>query len=89
MSANEPRPDFSDVKGGSSTSASGAARGGAAKGAAAETTYTVRAGDSLSKIAKAQYGDASKWRRIFEANRDQIENPDLIHPGQVFKIPAS
>ncbi|HET6682020.1 MAG TPA: LysM peptidoglycan-binding domain-containing protein [Gemmatimonadaceae bacterium] len=88
MSTSEPRPDFSDVKGGSTSSAGKAAPGSAAKDSA-ETTYTVRAGDSLSKIAKAQYGDASKWRRIFEANRDQIDNPDLIHPGQVFKIPAS
>ena len=50
-------------------------------------TYTVAAGDSLSKIAKKLYGDGGKWKRIFEANRDIIKNPDLIHPGQVLKIP--
>jgi nucleoid-associated protein YgaU len=44
-------------------------------------------GDSLSKIAKREYGKASEWRRIFEANRDQITDPDLIHPGQVLRIP--
>ena len=53
----------------------------------AEKTYTVVAGDSLSKIAKKFYGDANKWKKIFEANKDQIKNPDLIKPGQTFKIP--
>jgi nucleoid-associated protein YgaU len=47
----------------------------------------VKKGDSLSKIAKDQYGDADKWRKIFEANRDQIQDPDLIHPGQTLRIP--
>jgi len=45
-------------------------------------------GDTLSKIAKQFYGSANRWREIFGANRDQISNPDLIKPGQVFKIPA-
>ena len=49
--------------------------------------YTVVAGDSLSKIAKKYYGDASQWERIFEANRDQIENPDRIQPGWKLAIP--
>jgi nucleoid-associated protein YgaU len=51
--------------------------------------YTVKKGDSLSKIAKQLYGNASEWRKIFEANRDQIEDPDLIQPGQMLKIPAA
>lgn len=51
-------------------------------------TYTVVKGDSLSKIAKQFYGNANHWRRIFEANGDQLSNPDLIKPGQVLKIPA-
>lgn len=50
-------------------------------------TYTVVAGDSLSKIALAHYGDAMAYMKIFEANTDQLENPDLIHPGQVLVIP--
>ena len=54
----------------------------------ARTTYTVRKGDSLSRIAKEIYGDANGWRKIFEANRDQIEDPDMIEPGQKLKIPA-
>jgi nucleoid-associated protein YgaU len=61
--------------------------GGGAAGAAAGQTYTVKAGDTLSKIAQQFYGNASKWRAIHEANRDLIPNPDLIHPGQTLKIP--
>lgn len=51
-------------------------------------TYTVVKGDSLSKIAKREYGDANAWGRIYEANRDLIKDPDLIYPGQTLKIPA-
>jgi nucleoid-associated protein YgaU len=50
-------------------------------------TYTVVRGDSLSKIAQREYGDAKKWRKIFEANKDVIENPDLIEVGQDLIIP--
>jgi nucleoid-associated protein YgaU len=50
-------------------------------------TYTVVAGDSLSKIAKQFYGDAKAYPRIFEANRDQLKDPDKIQPGQKLKIP--
>jgi nucleoid-associated protein YgaU len=49
----------------------------------------VQKGDSLSKIAKREYGDAQQWRKIYEANRDLIANPDLIYPGQVFRIPEA
>lgn len=49
--------------------------------------YTVKSGDSLSKIAQKQYGDASKWKQIFDANRDQIKDANLIQPGQKLKIP--
>ena len=51
-------------------------------------TYTVKAGDTLSKIAKEHLGDANSYMAIFEANRDQLSNPDMIKPGQVLKIPA-
>lgn len=50
-------------------------------------THDVAAGDTLSAIAKHYYGDASKYHRIFEANRDQLSDPDKIKPGQVLKIP--
>ena len=49
--------------------------------------YTVVAGDTLSAIAQQWYLDPSAWPRIFEANRDQIGNPDLVFPGQVLRIP--
>ena len=60
-------------------------------GAAADNTeyYTVKSGDSLSKIAKERYGDAMQWRKIYEANTDQIKNPDLIQPGWKLKIPKA
>ena len=50
-------------------------------------TYTVKAGDTLSQIAKDQLGDASAYHTIFEANRDQLDSPDRIKPGQVLKLP--
>lgn len=97
---NEPgKPDFSNVKGGASSTAPDApakadfsnvksdAVSTAPDAGTAEQTYTVAPGDSLSKIAKHFYGKANDWHRIFDANRDQISNPDLIKPGQVLKIP--
>jgi nucleoid-associated protein YgaU len=56
---------------------------------AAAVTYTVKAGDTLSKIAKEQLGNANAYTAIFEANRDQLSDPDKIKPGQVLKIPAA
>lgn len=53
------------------------------------TYYTVVSGDSLSKIAKEQYGDAMKYPVIFEANKPMLSDPDKIYPGQVLRIPAS
>ena len=50
-------------------------------------TYTVKPGDTLSKISKEQYGDANKYMKIFEANRDKLKDPDKIQPGQVLTIP--
>jgi len=50
--------------------------------------YVVKAGDSLSKIAKEVLGDASRWPEIFEANKDKIKDPNLIHPGQELKMPS-
>jgi nucleoid-associated protein YgaU len=53
---------------------------------AGQQTYTVKSGDSLSKIAGNYSGIT--WQQIFEANKNQISDPDLIHPGQVLKIPG-
>jgi len=93
----KPKADFSNVQAGSSTTAAAPPAeapvpdlGPAAPGTSgSEQSYTVVAGDSLSKIAKHFYGDANKWPRIHEANRDQIKNPDLIYPGQKLRIPAA
>jgi nucleoid-associated protein YgaU len=58
-----------------------------ARPGAAAQTYTVKAGDTLSKIAERSLGNANAYMRIFEANRDQLTDPDKIKPGQVLKIP--
>lgn len=81
---SKPKADFSNVQSGSSTKADPTRQ----SGDAAATTYTVKSGDTLSAIAKSEYGDASQWQRIYDANRDQLDNPDLIHPGQKLNIPA-
>lgn len=70
---NENEPDFSNVESGSSSTA--------------PKTYVVVSGDSLSKIARREYGSADEWKRIYEANRDILNDPDKIHPGQKLKIP--
>ena len=51
-------------------------------------TYTVKKGDTLSAIAKEHLGDANAYMQIFNANKDQLSDPDMIKPGQVLKIPA-
>ena len=51
-------------------------------------TYTVKAGDTLSKIAKEHLGNANAYMDIFDANKDQLSDPDKIKPGQVLKIPV-
>ena len=81
--AEAPRADFSNVQSTSSTTAP------ADHTATAKRTYTVKSGDTLSKIAQSQLGDGAKWKAIHEANRDQISDPDLIHPGQVLNLPSA
>jgi len=55
---------------------------------AGSRTYTVKSGDTLSKIAKEHLGDAIAYMKIFDANKDQLSDPDKIKPGQVLKLPA-
>ena len=79
-------PDWSkeivaDIKASGASSTAG--------GGAGATTYTVKAGDTLSKIAKEKLGDANAYMEIFNANKDQLSDPDKIKPGQVLKIPQS
>ena len=64
--------------------AMGAAAGGGGKSG---ETYTVKAGDNLSKISKQFYGDANEYMRIFYANRDKLRDPDKIQVGQQLVIP--
>ena len=53
-----------------------------------QRTYTVKPGDTLSKIAKEMYGSAGEYMKIFEANRDKISDPNKIQPGEELSIPA-
>lgn len=83
-STEAERPDFSNVQGGvRSTEELVNPPEPVAQ------TYTVEKGDTLSGIAKQFYGKASGWPQIFEANRDQLDDPDRIKPGQVLKIPPA
>jgi nucleoid-associated protein YgaU len=62
---------------------------GGATASSAQGTYTVKSGDTLSKIAKSLLGDAGAYMDIFNANRDQLDDPNVVRPGQVLKIPQS
>jgi nucleoid-associated protein YgaU len=64
-----------------------AAAAAAVGGSTAAKTYTVKAGDTLGAIAKTQLGSANDYMKIFEANKDQLSDPDKIKPGQVLRIP--
>ena len=68
------------VTGGSGGSSASAA-------APAAKTYTVKAGDTLSQIAKDHLGSAAAYMKIFELNKDQLTDPDKIKPGQVLRLP--
>ena len=97
MGNDTGKPDFSDVRG--EVRHQAAQMPPAAKAdfsdvqshvssTADETTiYEVRAGDSLSQIARHFYANGNAWKPIFEANRDQLTDPDHIKPGQMLKIP--
>lgn len=61
--------------------------GGPAAAPPAARTYTVKAGDTLSKIAKEHLGSAGAYMKIFDLNKDQLSDPDKIKPGQVLRLP--
>lgn len=61
---------------------------GAGTATSGERTYTVKPGDTLSKISQQLYGNANQYNRIFEANRDQLSDPDKIQVGQQLRIPG-
>jgi nucleoid-associated protein YgaU len=84
------KADFSGVQsGGSSTApaAGSADRDVELPTSAERRTYTVKSGDTLSEIAQREYGNAADWPRIYEANKGEIKDPDVIYPGQTFIIP--
>jgi nucleoid-associated protein YgaU len=80
-------PNFSDLIADIQAPAAAAAAAGGAPSIPTARTYTVQAGDSLSKISKQFYGDANKYMKIFEANKDKLADPDKIKPGQELVIP--
>jgi nucleoid-associated protein YgaU len=65
----------------------GAGAAAAKPAATAGKTYTVKAGDTLSAIAKEHLGSANAYMKIFELNKDQLTDPDKIKPGQVLRLP--
>lgn len=67
----------------------GGSGGTATATATSAKTYTVKAGDTLSKIAKEHLGNAGAYMKIFDLNKDQLSDPDKIKPGQVLKMPAA
>jgi nucleoid-associated protein YgaU len=83
----ESQPDFSNVRSGGSSTAPAAPQPTSTSGSG--RTYVVVKGDTLSGIAKREYGNANKWPTIYEANKDVIKDPDLIYPGQQLRIPGA
>ena len=76
------KPDFSNVESGSSSTAPETRE-------PASQSYTVKGGDTLWAISERFYGDGNAWHRIYEANRAQIKDPDVIQPGWELSIPRA
>jgi nucleoid-associated protein YgaU len=76
---------IADIQAPSAAAAAAASAGGASSSAA--RTYTVQAGDSLSKISKQFYGDANKYMKSFEANKDKLTDPNKVNVGTELLIP--
>lgn len=93
--STEKKPDFSGVSASVDSTAqqvpkadfSGVSSSVDSTADVVNATYTVEKGDTLSKIAKQHLGDANAWKKIFDANQDQLDDPDKIRPGQVLKLP--
>jgi nucleoid-associated protein YgaU len=81
-------PSFSDLSADIDAPAAAAAAAASAGGPSSSArTYTVQPGDSLSKISKQFYGDANKYMKIFEANKDKLSDPDKVRAGMDLVIP--
>ena len=101
MATDKPKADFGNVKSNVTSTAPAKPKADFSQvsASAASTapildpqppaTYVVKSGDSLSKIARKTLGSANKWTALWEANKDQIKDPDKIYPGQVLKLPPS
>lgn len=97
--AAEKKADFSNVSSGTSSTARQVPKpapttapvpgpaGPTGAPQAASKTYEIQKGDTLSAIAQRHYGNASSWRKIYDANRSVIDDPDKIYPGQKITIP--
>ncbi len=96
LTPDEPEEDFGDSGEALEAAEEAAAAPAAAASAPAASapasgggrSYTVKAGDSLSKIAAALTGDLNNWKAIYEANKDTIKDPNVIRAGQVIRIPG-
>ena len=81
-------PSFSDLTADiDAPAAAAAAAASAGRPSSAARTYTVQPGDSLSKISRQFYGDANKYMKIFEANKDKLSDPDKVRAGMDLVIP--
>ncbi len=80
-------PSFSDLIADIQTPAAAAAAAAGASSTPGARTYTVQPGDSLSKISKQFYGNASMYMKIFEANKDKLDDPDKVRAGMDLRIP--
>jgi nucleoid-associated protein YgaU len=85
VDANNSNDLTADIQVEAGRAAAAAAGGGAGEGG---QTYTVKPGDTLSKISKQFYGDSNEYMRIFYANRDKLKDPDKIQVGQELSVPS-
>jgi nucleoid-associated protein YgaU len=84
-----PNEIVADIKATGAGTSGAAATAGTTAAPDTQRTYTVKSGDTLGKIAKEMLGDVGAYMDIFNANKDQLSDPDKIKPGQVLKIPQS
>lgn len=101
MATDKPKADFGNVKSSVTSTAPAKPKADFSQVSAAvastapildpqpPATYVVKSGDSLSKIARKTLGSPNKWKALWEANKDQIKDPDKIYPGQVLRIPPA
>ena len=101
MATDKPKADFGNVKSSVTSTAPAKPKADFSRVSASvastapildpqpPATYVVKSGDSLSKIAKKTLGSANKWKALWEANKDQVKDPDKIYPGQVLKLPPN